>query len=97
MTGTQSPPRLLTSQAALSGMIANADAGLRWLIARRPISTKRRRHSKRIVADGHRAGAVIESIRATSRRTPAQNSLDINELIGKPRLERAICKGTGYW
>jgi len=32
----------------LSGMITNADAGLRWLDRSTPISIKRRRHSNRL-------------------------------------------------
>ena len=39
---------------------------------------------KRVVADGHRAGAVIESIRAIFRKDARnKTSLDINELIGE--------------
>jgi signal transduction histidine kinase len=66
----------------LSAMITNADAGLRWLDRSTPDFDKAKAALKRIAVDGHRAGAVIGSIRAmfksdTRNRTP----LDINELI----------------
>src|SRR4030088_3173679 len=48
----------------LSGMITNADAGLRWLDRTTHDLDKANPSSKLIISDGHRAGAVIESIRA---------------------------------
>jgi signal transduction histidine kinase len=68
----------------LSGMIANADAGLRWLERSTPDLDKAKASFEGIVADGHRAGAVIESIRAIFKKdTRNRISLDINELIGE--------------
>jgi C4-dicarboxylate-specific signal transduction histidine kinase len=66
----------------LTGMITNADAGLRWLERSMPDEAKAA--FEQIVADGHRAAAVIGSIRAIFKKD-AQNrtSLDINELIGE--------------
>jgi signal transduction histidine kinase len=68
----------------LSGMIANADAGLRWLDRSTPDLGKAKASFEHIVADGHRAGAVIESIRAIFKKdSQNRTSLDINELVGE--------------
>src|SRR6202171_6471795 len=68
----------------LSGMVANADAGLRWLDRSTPDLDKAKASFEQIVADGHRAGAVIESIRAIFKKDARnRTSLDINELIGE--------------
>src|SRR6266446_9785412 len=67
----------------LSGMIANADAGLRWLDRSTPDLDRAKASFKLIVADGHRAGAVIESIRAIFKKDARNRTLlDINELVG---------------
>src|SRR3979490_2441327 len=68
----------------LTGMITNADAGLRWLDRPTPDLDKAKASFKLIISDGHRAGAVIGSIRAIFKKD-AQNrtSLDINDLIGE--------------
>ncbi|MGZ5094474.1 MAG: MASE4 domain-containing protein [Burkholderiales bacterium] len=68
----------------LTAMIASADAGFRFLDRPMPNLDRAKEAFKRISADGHRAGAVVESIRANFRidvRTRA--SLDVNELIGE--------------
>src|SRR5262249_4837000 len=68
----------------LSGMITNADAGLRWLDRPMPDLDEAKAAFKQIVADGHRAGAVIGSIRAIFKRDGRSRiSLDINDLIGE--------------
>jgi signal transduction histidine kinase len=67
----------------LSGMIANADAGLRWLDRTTPDLDKAKASFKLIISDGHRVGAVIESIRAIFKKDARnRTSLDINELVG---------------
>jgi signal transduction histidine kinase len=67
----------------LSGMITNADAGLRWLDRTTPDLDKAKASFKFIISDGHRAGAVIESIRAIFKKDARnRTSLDINELVG---------------
>src|SRR4030081_1926010 len=67
----------------LSGMITNADAGLRWLDRTTPDLDKAKASFKLIISDGHRAGAVIESIRAIFKKDAGnRTSLDINELVG---------------
>jgi signal transduction histidine kinase len=68
----------------LSGMITNADAGLRWLDRPTPDLDEAKAAFKKIAADGHRAGAVIGSIRAIFKQDArSRTSLDINDLIGE--------------
>jgi signal transduction histidine kinase len=68
----------------LSGMITNADAGLRWLDRSMPDLDEAKAAFEQIVADGHRAGAVIGSIRAIFKKDAGnRTSLDINDLIGE--------------
>src|SRR5260370_9358471 len=70
----------------LSGMITNADAGLRWLDRPTPDLDQAKASFKLIVADGHRAAAVIGSIRAIFKKDAGnRTSLDINELLGEAR------------
>jgi signal transduction histidine kinase len=66
----------------LSGMVTQAYAGLRWLGRATPDLDEAKVALQQVVADGHRAGAVIDSIRANFKKE-AQNrtSLDINGLI----------------
>src|ERR1700716_2809819 len=67
----------------LSGMITNADAGLRWLDRTTPDLDKAKASFKLIISDGHRAGAVIESLRAIFKKDARNRTLlDINELVG---------------
>src|ERR1700681_604662 len=66
----------------LSGMIINADAGLRWLDRATPDLDQAKAAFKQITIDGHRAGAVIEGIRAIFKKDAGnRTSFDINELI----------------
>src|SRR5215472_16223139 len=66
----------------LSAMITNAETAIRWLDRSMPNLDKAMAALKRIAVDGHRAGAVIGSIR-TMFKTNARHraSFDINELI----------------
>jgi signal transduction histidine kinase len=66
----------------LTAMITSADAGLRFLDRAMPNLDRAKEAFKRIVADGHRAGDVVESIRANFRiDVRKKTSLDVNELI----------------
>ena len=68
----------------LSGMITHADAGLGWLGRATPHLDEAKRAFQQIVADGHRAAAVIDSIRANFKKEARnRTSLDINRLIGE--------------
>ena len=66
----------------LTGVVANADAGLRWL-ARQPPNVKEAQDALDcIVKDGHRAGDVISRIGALIKKAPPQKEgLEINEAI----------------
>jgi signal transduction histidine kinase len=66
----------------LTAIVASADAGFRFLDRSTPNVDRAKEAFKHIADDGHRAGAVVESIRAhfrTDVRTRAL--LDVNELI----------------
>ena len=75
----------------LTAMVTSADAGLRFLDRAIPNVEKAKDAFRRIAADGHRAGAVVEGIR-TNLRNDVQDrtALDINELIQEAlALERS--------
>src|SRR5207302_1639198 len=66
----------------LSGIVTSADAGLRWLDRVTPDLDEAKAAFKQIVADGHRAAAVIESIRTIFKKGARnRTSLDVNDLI----------------
>jgi signal transduction histidine kinase len=66
----------------LTAMVTTADAGLRFLERSAPNLDRAKEAFRRIVSDGHRAGEMIESIRADFRNdVHDRSSLDINELI----------------
>lgn len=66
----------------LTAMVTTADAGLRFLDRASPNLDKGKEALRRIVADGHRAGEVIESIRANFRNdVQNRTSVNLNELI----------------
>jgi signal transduction histidine kinase len=66
----------------LSAMIMNADVGRLWLDRTPPDLDEAKAALKQVVADGHRAGAVIDSIRA-GFKSEARNRtlLNVNDLI----------------
>src|SRR5262249_39842797 len=66
----------------LSAMTMNANASLRWLDRAAPDLDEAKAALQRIVANGHRVGAVIENIRALFKRDArTRTSLDVNNLI----------------
>jgi C4-dicarboxylate-specific signal transduction histidine kinase len=67
----------------IAAVIANANAGLRWLGAPHPDLGEVRQALGRIVRDGTRAGEVIGRIRALVKKVPPRRELflDINEAI----------------
>ena len=66
----------------LAAMITRSDAGFRWLDRPIPDPDEAKEEFKQIAADGHRAAAVIESIRANFRNDARiKVSLDVNDLV----------------
>jgi C4-dicarboxylate-specific signal transduction histidine kinase len=66
----------------LTAIIMSAAAGFRFLDQSPPDLDRAKDAFQRIVADGHRAGAVVEDIRANFRSDPtASTPLDVNGLI----------------
>ena len=66
----------------LAAIVANAEACLSWLGTDPPDLARVRKAAERIVRDGHRASAVISSIRGLLKTsTPALSQLDLNEVI----------------
>ena len=75
----------------LTAMVTSADAGLRFLDRSTPNLDRAKEAFKLIAADGHRAGAVVGSIRANFKKdVRKRTSLDVNELIQEAlALERS--------
>jgi signal transduction histidine kinase len=85
--------RLMTSDAVaaaiahevkqpLSAMITRAETGLRRLDRQIPDLEKAKEEFRHIAADGHRAGGVIDSIRANFKKdVRPRTSLDVNDLV----------------
>jgi signal transduction histidine kinase len=66
----------------LAAIITNADACLLWLGADGPNLEEARQAATRIVRNGHRAGEIIKSVRALTRKSaPKMVPLEINEVI----------------
>ena len=66
----------------LAAMITRSDTGLRWLDRRVPDLDKARTEFTKIAADGHRAAAVIDSIRANFRKDERIRApFDVDNLI----------------
>ena len=75
----------------LTAMVTTADAGFRFLDRSIPNLDKAKEAFKRIAADGHRAGAVVGSIRANFKSDVRErSSFDLNELI-----QEALAIGRG--
>ena len=66
----------------LTGMVTNANAGLRWLAGNAPNLDEVREAIHRIVRDGNRAGEVISRMRALFKKARmAKEQLDLNQAI----------------
>jgi C4-dicarboxylate-specific signal transduction histidine kinase len=66
----------------LTAMVTSADAGFRFLDRAVPNLERAKDAFKRIVADGHRAAAVIETIRTNLRNDVRDRTwLDLNALV----------------
>ena len=75
----------------LGAIVANGNAGLRWLGRTPPNFDEARGALDQIVKDGHRASDIIGGIRAIFRKREERRApLNVNELIGEVlRLTRA--------
>jgi len=66
----------------LAATVTNAQAALRWLGGRAPDLEEVRQALARIIKDGHRAGDVVDRIRALIHKAPPRRDrLDINAAI----------------
>ncbi len=66
----------------LAAIVANGNAGLRWLANATPDIDEVRATLKRIVRDGHRAGKVITGVRTIfKKQIQARAAVDVNDLI----------------
>jgi signal transduction histidine kinase len=68
----------------LAAIVANANAGLRWLARAEPDLDEVHSALGRIIKDGHRAGDVIVSIRSMFQKDRCQMSpVKVNDLVGE--------------
>jgi PAS domain S-box-containing protein len=66
----------------LAAMVANANAGLRWIAAATPELDEARAALKRVVSEGLRASEVIRGIRSMFKKDDQANApQDVNELV----------------
>jgi signal transduction histidine kinase len=68
----------------LSGIVAEAEACLLWLDRAPPNLDEVRQNVGRIIKNGHRAGEVIQRLRALSKKAAPQKApLDINSVVNE--------------
>ena len=66
----------------LTAIVANGNAASRWLAKNPPNLEEVQASLNRVVMEGHRAGEVIESVRAMFNQAPREKSrLDTNDLV----------------
>ena len=66
----------------LAGVVANAEAGLRWLNRGTPDLDAARRSLEWIIDDGNRASEVIRRVRALAKKTEIEQvPLDVNDVV----------------
>src|SRR4029077_18973734 len=64
----------------LAAVVNNANACLRWLAAQNLEAA--RASATRVISDGHRAGEIIDRIRAFAKKAPSRKDwIDVNETI----------------
>ncbi len=83
----------------LAAIVTNADACLLWLEADRPNLEEARQAATRIVRNGQRAGDIVKSVRALTRKSaPEMVTLDINDVIREVvDLMRSEFRRHGVW
>jgi len=68
----------------LAAIVANGNAGLRWLANTAPDLDEVRATLKRIVSDGHRAGKVISGVRTLFKKNAqARAPVDVNDIVSE--------------
>jgi len=68
----------------LAGVVANAEACLRWLDRETPNLEAVRRSAEWVIQDGNRASEVIRRVRALAKKTDIEKApLDINDVVGE--------------
>jgi C4-dicarboxylate-specific signal transduction histidine kinase len=68
----------------LAAVVANAEAGLRWLDRATPDLDAARRSVEWIINDGNRASEVIRRVRALANKSGIERSpLDVNDVVGE--------------
>jgi signal transduction histidine kinase len=66
----------------IAGVVASADAAMRWLVAQPPDLEEARQALESIVEDGKRTSEIVVRVRALARKVaPRRESLDINQVI----------------
>jgi C4-dicarboxylate-specific signal transduction histidine kinase len=66
----------------LMAVVMNAEACVQWLKGDQANVGEARAAAERAIAEGHRAGAIIERVRAIARNAPVVfEALDLNEMI----------------
>jgi signal transduction histidine kinase len=66
----------------IAGVVANADAAMRWLVAQPPDLEEARQALESIVEDGQRTSDIVSRVRALARKVaPRRELLDINQVI----------------
>jgi signal transduction histidine kinase len=66
----------------VAGVVANAEAALRWLVAQPPDLEEARQALESIVEDGKRTSEIVTRVRALARKVaPRRELLDINQVI----------------
>jgi signal transduction histidine kinase len=66
----------------VAGVVANAEAAMRWLEARPPDMAEAKQALESIIEDGKRTSEIVHRIRGLARKAPSlREMLSINELI----------------
>ncbi len=66
----------------LAGIVANAQAGLRWLDRETPDLDRARRSVEWVISDGNRASEVIRRVRALANKSDLEMvPLDVNDVV----------------
>ncbi|KZD24826.1 hypothetical protein A4A58_21045 [Tardiphaga robiniae] len=80
----------------IAGVVANAEAAMRWLEAKSPDLTEIQQALEAIVEDGKRTSDIVSRIRALFKNTPPHSEIvDINEIVidvidlMRPQMQRA--------